>query len=328
MALSLFSGRSRVINIVINDHSIRYVEMKQKNPPVPLHFGERFLPAGIISDGKIQDFDTLANILDECIDDWKIAKREVRFTVPDSLVIIRKVSIPEDVKEDEIHGYLYLELGSSIHLPFDEPVFDTVSLSLGNGKKEILLFAAPEKYVMEYSDLFKTVRLKPLAADISPLAIYRLYHQSGMAKPNERLLSIQFDLRLVSMCIFEGNIPVFMRHIPVELSKDWDVSLGTSGTQELTFYGEMNELIFHFEDIYKEINKLMDFYRYTLTQGKKEVTRILLNGDHPMLDRIFGEMNERFDLPVDMLETSMPTGSGVELPRAFHLPLGLGLKEV
>jgi type IV pilus assembly protein PilM len=327
MALPIFSRRNRTINLVMNDHSIRYVELKQRDSLAVSGMGERFLPAGIISDGKILDFETLAFILDECINEWKIKNREVRFLVPDSLVIIRKVNIPGDVKDDEIHGYLYLELGSSIHLPFDEPVFDVVSLGVENNKREVLLFAAPEQYVSEYANLLKDARLKPIAADISPLAAYRFYHTLGLAGENEKLMTIQFDLGLVSMCIFEGTIPIFMRHIPVELQSDWEVKLGLSGAHELTYIGEANELMFQFEDIYKEINKLQDFYRYSLTHGKSSITKILLNGDHPMMSRIIGEMSERFEVQVVTLEETLP-GAGCEIPQAFYLAMGLGLKEV
>lgn len=330
MAFSFFSGRSKVVNIVLNDHSIRYVELKQKNPVIPHRYGQRFLPPGIITDGKIQDFDTLVNILDECIAEWKIAKREIRFTVPDSLVIIRKVSIPADIKEDEIHGYLYLELGSTIHLPFEDPVFDTISLGIENQKQEILIFAAPEKFVTEYADLFKMVRLKPIAADISPLAIYRLYHQNDMAHKNEVLLSVQFDLDVVSMCVFEKQIPVFMRHIPGDLKENWKVkhSRDHQSNQELVYEGEITEVTFQLEEIYRDIAKLMDFYRYSLTQGKKEVSRILVNGDHPMFNRVLSDMKDRFGIPVDTLKIGMQGGESEEVPRAFHLALGLGLKEV
>ncbi len=329
MAFSLFSGRTRAVNIVLNDHSIRYVELKQKNPAIPLHYGQRYLPPGIIADGKIQDFDTLVNILDECVADWKIAKRDIYFIVPDSLVTIRKVSVPADVKEDEIHGYLYLELGTSIHLPFEDPVFDILTLGIEDQKLEILVFAAPEKYVSEYADLFTNVKLKSVAADISPLAIYRLYHQLDLPRQNEVLLSIQFDLDVVSMCVFEGHIPVFMRHIPGDLKENWKVKRdGHNSEQEMAYEGEISELTYQLEEIYRDIAKLMDFYRFSLTYGKKEVTRILVNGDHPMLERVLSDMKERLGIPVDTLKVHMPGSEQVLLPNAFHLALGLGLKEV
>ena len=330
MAFSLFSSSNKIVNIVLNDHSIRFVELKQKNPITVNHFGERYLPPGIISDGKILDFATLSNILDECIAEWKITKREIRFIVPDSLVIIRKVTIPADINEDEIEGYLYLEMGSTIHLPFEDPVFDTLTLGTENNKKEILLFAAPEKYILEFEDLFKSVRLKPVAADISPLAIYRLYHHHDMAVKNEVLLTVQFDLDVVSLCIFEEQIPVFMRHIPGDLKDNWKLSRHREdhSSPEIVYEGEVSDIIFQLEEIYRDIAKLMDFYRFSLTQGKKEVTRLLVNGDHPMLDRAIVDMKDRFGMNVSTINMNAMGSNSEGLPVAYNLALGLGLKEV
>ncbi|MBM7653035.1 hypothetical protein [Neobacillus cucumis] len=51
-----------------------------------------------------------------------------------------------------------------------------------NGKtKDLLLFAAPEQYVMEYVDLLSRLKVNPVAADISPLSLYRLYHKLDRA---------------------------------------------------------------------------------------------------------------------------------------------------
>ena len=90
MAFSLFSRKNHIVNIIITDRCIRYLELKQAKPPVAAKWGERLLPNGLISNGKIQDYETLVMILEECVDEWKIRNRKVRFLIPESLVIIRK----------------------------------------------------------------------------------------------------------------------------------------------------------------------------------------------------------------------------------------------
>lgn len=329
MAFSLFSPRNRIVNLVINDHSIRFVELKSIHPPAAQRWGERFLPQGIISDGKIIDADSLQNILDECIDEWKIHKRPIRFIIPDSLVIIRKVTIPSDIKEDEIHGYLYLELGSTIHLPFEDPVFDIYPLADNGKTKEIMLFAAPEKFVMEYSDIFSDLKLNPLAADISPLSTYRLYHQLGQTKENEILLTAQFDLTNINMSIFENTVPYVMRHFPFAFSLEkWEIKPDKNGVN-YQYIGNIDELKRDFEDIYHEISKLMDFYRYSLYNGKKEVSKVLISGDHPLLNIIVEEMKSRYELPVSLLQLKdEANGKNEKLPYKYYLSLGLALKEV
>lgn len=54
---------------------------------------ERWLPEGLIRGGVIRDFDTLSMIVDECVQDWGIKARKVRFTVPDSFVVILQPTI-------------------------------------------------------------------------------------------------------------------------------------------------------------------------------------------------------------------------------------------
>ncbi|PLS01307.1 type IV pilus biogenesis protein PilM [Neobacillus cucumis] len=331
MAFSLFSTKNRIINLVINDHSIRFLELKQESPPTPQRWFERFLPPGIISDGKIVDIDSLSSILEECIDDWKIKRRSIRFIIPDPLVIIRKVTIPADVQEDEIKGYLYLELGSSIHLPFEEPVFDYYSLPENGKTKDLLLFAAPEQSVMDYVGLLSSLKLNPVAADISPLSLYRLYHKLDRAASDEVLFTVQFDLTSVNLCIFDETIPLVMRQFSLPFDIDhWEITRDTLGLMVCKFTGEPEELVIQFEDIFKEINKLLDFYRYSHNNNEKpDISKFLLNGDHPMLMAIYDEMKERYDIPVDFITfDSEAKSKQPSIPTNLLLPLGLALKEV
>lgn len=330
MAFSLFSAKNRIINLVLNDHSIRYVELKQANPLTAQKWCERFLPPGIISNGKITDIDSLTSILEECIGEWKIQRRQVRFIVPDPLVIIRKVTVPADIKDDEMKGYLYLELGSSIHLPFEEPVFDYYPIAKHDKTKDLLLFAAPEEFVMEYADLFSKLKLNPVAADISPLSLYRLYYHLDQTSPNEVLFTVQFDLTSATLSIIEEGVPLVMRHFPIPFDIDqWEVKYGFQEAMEIKFTGDSNELVHQFDDILKEISMLLDFYRYSLRNNKRDVTKFLIHGDHPKLNEIYDEVKERYEAPVDLLSQAMRlTEKSASVPANHLLSLGLALKEV
>lgn len=277
MALSLFIPKNRIINLVVNDHSIRFLELKHANPPVAQRWLERFLPPGIITDGKITDQNSLVSILEECISEWKIRNRSIRFIVPDPLVIIRKVTVPAEIQEDEMKGYLYLELGSTIHLPFEEPVFDFYLLANNGKSKELLLFAAPEQYVMEYSKLLAKLKLNPIEAEISPLSLYRLYYHLDKPTRNEILFTIQFDLTSVNLCIFEESIPLVMRQFPLPFNiEQWDIKREQKESTIYKFNGEISQLSLQFEDIFKEINMLFDFYRYSLNSEKKRSNQVSL----------------------------------------------------
>ncbi|EIJ79044.1 Tfp pilus assembly protein, ATPase PilM [Bacillus methanolicus PB1] len=329
MGMHFRFGNKRTINLTMKDYVIRFAELKQAYPPVISRWGERFLPPGLIKDGKIKDFEMIESILEECVEDWKIAKRPIRFLVPDQFVVIRKISIPADIQDDEIKGYLYMELGTSIHLPFDEPVFDYFPISSSDHeKKEILLFAAPEEMVTEYASLFEQVKLKPAAADISCLALYRLYFEQEKYSENENLMMMHIDLLTVNISIFEGHLPVFMRHLPLEFDvSKWDHT--TSTDQENSYSGDSQEVLNPLENIYKEAERVMNFYRYSLNQGNRQITKILIDGDHPWIEEIYKEIKVRFEIPTVTIESrtieAAPEDRAVS---PFHLNIGLGLKEV
>lgn len=323
--------KNRPVHIMIKDYVIRYVELKQTNPLVVQHFRERYLPNGIIKEGKIIDRESLSLILEECIDDWKIRKRKVFFHVPDALVVIRKITIPDDVRDDEIYGYLYMEIGTSIHLPFEEPVFDFSIIPSPQGKKEIILFAAPENMIEAYSNLLDESKLTPTVADISSLSLYRLYHQLVNANHSGQLMVVQFDVQSVNVCIFENQYPVFMRHIAMEVNLEkWDYSLFEGETDIISYEGNEQEILFALEDMYTEIARVIDFYRYTLNHGNQQVTKLFLTGDHPWMADIQKEMRRRMPVPIETIDRDLirTASNNAPLPTAFHCAVGLALKGV
>ncbi|WP_141431847.1 type IV pilus biogenesis protein PilM [Bacillus sp. 03113] len=329
MVFSLFARKNKFINFAINDHSIRFVELKQKNPPTPLRWGERKIPEGIVRDGKIIDFETLSLILEECVDEWKIKNRSVRFIVPDPFVIIRKALIPNSIKEDELKNYLFLEFGSSIHLPFEDPVYDTVLLGQKDEKQEILIIAAPEEKVLEYQELFLHAKLNPTTADISPLALYRLYHQVNDFANDERLLIVQLDFNMLNISILENTIPSFMYHMMMDIDLDkLNMDRMSKGLDHDQNIDELDELHLQFEEMYKEISRIMDFYRYSIQKGQDSISKILLNGDHPFLDQFEIDLANQFDIPIETIHFQEMTDKERCIPRSHLLAFGLALKEV
>ncbi|WP_338451466.1 pilus assembly protein PilM [Niallia oryzisoli] len=258
--------------------------------------------------------------------DWKIERRLVRLIVPDSFVIIRKITVPIDIGDDEMHGYIFMEISSSIHLPFENPVFDYVRLGQKEGKQELLLFAGPEEVIQEYAETLEEANLHPLSADISSLAHFRLYDRQSSAE-HENVMLVQVDLKSVNITIFENIKPVVMRH----LMMDVDISKWERGKNHLilnTYLGDKNDILYPLEDAYLEIDSVRNFYNYSLNQGRKLVNKLVLDGDHPWLDEIEEKLKSQFDIPVVRIERSNVVGDAEKMPSSYHLNIGLGLKEV
>ncbi|WP_078379523.1 type IV pilus biogenesis protein PilM [Sutcliffiella halmapala] len=313
------------INITFRDHVIRMVELKSLDPLVVKRTKERFLPPNIIRDGKVVDENIFRLIFEECVEDWGLKRKHVRFVVPDQYVVTRKLSIPSNIMDDEIIGHLYLELGSTIHLPFEDPVFDVHVLHRSE-TTELVLFASPEEIVSGFSRILEDYKLKPTVADASSLCLYRLYYEFGQRNEKDHLLIIHFDVSCITLSIFMGHVPVFVRTIavPQEL-KVWEVS---EANTRLEWSGDIVQFNVFLEDFLKEVERIMNFFRYSLNQGTEEVKRVLLYGDHPNLPLALSKLRERMTVKVDTYEQEVNTQDQEVVDPKYYFPLGLALKEV
>ena len=320
--LGLFNKKR--INLIIQDHVIRYLDLRQPEELDVKSSGERYLPEGVIQDGIIQERETLLTILEECVEDWGIKGREVQFLIPDSKLVIRKHQIPAEYKDEEIKGYLYLEFGSTIHLPFEDPVFDFVLLNSGDENKEILLFAASEQMVNDYSSLLVECKLKPVVADVSCVALYRLIYLKQLTSDEDHTLCLQFDIPAVQLSIFHHHKPYFFNHLKMETDyKYWNFKHHTTGVQQIEWQGDSGFIHGLIEDKLVEIERIINYYKFTINQGKQGITKVVVSGELPELSYIKGRLQSKLNVPVVLLEQS-----DHQLPPQFDVVLGLGLKEV
>ncbi|MDG5786859.1 pilus assembly protein PilM [Evansella sp. AB-P1] len=317
--------RKHMKGLQIKDHVIRYVGTKDPSLSTIESFGEKYLPKGVIEKGKIVDEPMFDSILEECVLRWGLKNKEVLFFVPDSSVFFRKISISSDLPIEEIRGYLNFEIGSTIHLPFDDAYFDFYVLNEeeenSTGKRDILFFAAPEQLVKLYSQKLEEFKLKPIVADISPLSFYRLFTHVSEAEEKEHYLFIEWDLTSINLSIFHEDKPVFMRHLPYGMDEeDWNIRMDEGMAMlvcrnDTKVEGEINDQLL-------EIERVMNFYKYTMNQGEQEITNIILAGDHPKIKLIRNKISEN-SIPFKAFNE---VNLGVHYH--FYLPLSLCLKEV
>jgi type IV pilus assembly protein PilM len=312
---SFLNKRTRVATVTIEEDAIRMVEVKSTSPLHVVCAEERSLPSGIISDGKIVDTDTLVSILSVVVDEWKLSRKAVRFLAPDEYVIIRKLTYPPDVRRDELKGHFFIEIGSTLYLPFEDPVFDVVPYTASTETKEAILIASKESILNTYEDVFEDVKMKPIVADIGPLALYRLAFSQHEFSGEEHilLLDVKNDSYIVS--IFHQHFPLFMRTVEVA---EPDESNYFSGSQTT----KMDSLI-------SEIEKLINFYRYNMNQGNEGITHVLLNGELDEWEDLLQSLELRFEVKtLTVIRETIYLEDGKAIPVRFNRALGLALKEV
>ncbi|NEU29778.1 pilus assembly protein PilM [bacterium LRH843] len=308
--------------LVIKDNVIRYVGSKRPDLVEIYVHGERYLPPGVVQDGQIVSVDTFSTIVAECMDEWDLRRKEIQFCVPDSQVIIRNHKVDSSIPDEEIKGQLYLDLGETLLLPFDDPVFDYIVLGIVNGQKDVLLFVSKEKTIQDYVEVFEELRLKPNAADLSALSAYRLFHELGKTKSDGYTMLIQVDVLLANITILYEHHPVFSRTIQTELEQtNWQAEQ-KSGSTLLTWQGDENDLQNQIEELVSEVEKVMNFYRFNVLKGEGEINQLLVCGDHPYLENITQRFKQTFSNDLICFdEKELP------LPERFYDVLGLSLKK-
>lgn len=320
------------ISLQFKDHVIRCVITKDSSATSLVDYYEKAIPEGIIEKGKIIDETNFSLILEECISSWKLKRKNIRFLVPDSSIFFRKLSLPNNLTKEEIRGHINFEIGTSIHLPFEDASFDFYVLDSGEESEsiEILFFAVPEKLLNQYVQHLEEGNTKPDVADVAALSLYRFYYLDHLDQTAEddHIMLVEWDMSSINVSVFHHHKPVFLRSIPHFLDMDnWDM------IQEdalVTWKGIHDEKIAgDLADSFTEIERVIDFYKYTMFKGEKEVSKVFLTGDHPMLLKVKKMLGNSTGLEIEMKHS---LGDFIEdqrnLTNKFLLPLSLCLKEV
>ncbi|SDK40943.1 type IV pilus biogenesis protein PilM [Sediminibacillus albus] len=318
----MLNNRKKQVNLIIKDQVIRYMVNSQSTIEGMADYGEVFLEDGVIADGKIIDKEVFLEKLHQLVNEKKWKNWPLSFCVPDSSVTIREHLVPKQLKKEEIKSYINMELQDSIRLPFNDPVIDFVITGEEGSQSKILLFAYPRERISDFLQLFGKAGLKPLVADLSSLCLYRLYFQLGLASDKEHLLLIQWGKDSIVLTAFYQKKPVFTRQVKSLLpSANWAYS---PEENDLAWQGNQEEIGQSLEEQMVMAERFMDFYQYSVMDGEQQITKVLLTGDFPYLNRVEEFMKENYHIPVQLineLEDKIP------VPGKYADVLGLSIKK-
>lgn len=311
--------------MIVKDHVIRYIELIKPN--MINTYGERRLPSGIIREGNILEKETFKMILEECIEKWNIKGAKLSFCVPDALNVIRRTTVSSQIPNDEVKGEMYFELGEKFHLPFENPILEVSVVGETEQEKEVIIVASPEKVVNDYQSIFKEVKLKPIVADVSSLSLYRLFHSLDLANHVDHFLFVQINMDSINMTVFHRDKPLFTRHIRRAIDEElWELTTNRLGIIDWTFIGEHQQLEGQIHDFSIELDRIMNFYHFSLHKGNEKVTKVVITGDHPYLDSYMEKCNNTIHVPIiNIPESICKTQNNREIPTRFHEAIGLSM---
>lgn len=301
------------------ERSIRYLVMDTQKK-ILIEKDELVFDTPIIHEGQLTNLSLLQTRLDALIKEKKWKNAKVSIVLPDDFVTIREEDIPLQLNHAEIKEYLNLHINQSIRLPFDHPKFEFHVTGKKEDVQTVLLVAYPGQQIRQFLDLLNNVSLKPEVADISSLCVYRilLHEDSKQFDSQDHVMVLQWNPADTAITVFNNGLPQFNRHTRSQrLLDNW--KLYKDGRWEWLQSDE--ELMDSLTDQLNGLERFVEFYRYSVMDGKESISDIVLSGYFPDLNRLRELIAERFSVRVH----------SVNLPDAFSqadaVLYGLTLKE-
>ncbi|UPW84311.1 type IV pilus biogenesis protein PilM [Lysinibacillus sp. Ag94] len=313
------------VSIEIKDYILRAIVAKGADPSQWKGY-EMPLAQGIVEGSVIQDEMELFDVMKNDVAKWAGKKQNARIFVPDTSVLLKSFEHPDDIEWNELKGYVEMELGQSIHLPFQDPLIDVYDPDPNDG--QAMLFAAPSEEVTKMIGLLLDATLDPQAADIRALCNIRLLEHLQLIKDDRTYLIADWSINELSISIFSFGQLEFLRY------QSFDTDLSKWEPKEM----EEHRFSYHLEaeDEYRmiltdqmlEIDRIMNFFKFSLHKGEKSVDEMIILGDNPLLSTVKEFLENNFSIPIIMLNDSIIQKSFPQFSEQFASLIGLALKEV
>ncbi|MUV36826.1 hypothetical protein JNUCC1_00630 [Lentibacillus sp. JNUCC-1] len=288
--------------MVVTNRVIRYAFHKNHTPDSIVVHGERELPEGTMHDGKIADPKAFENTVQQLVQEHRWKRKDLAFCLVDDTVVIRDLDVPATLSKEEAVGYVRTQIGNSFYLPFNDPALAIDLLDSEEGTTKVRVYAYPKDKINTYKKAFSDAGLQPVIADLTSLSVYRYFYQTA-ENPAEHVLLIHWNRDALMLTAFKHHKAVFSRYMKIAA----DEEMTAEQADQI-----INEYII-------EINRITDFYQYSITKGVHRVEQLVVSGDFSFLPVVKQKLAERLTLPIhDFPET--------ELSDAYIDVIGLGLK--
>lgn len=260
------------------------------------------LMEGMFDGDTLVDEMALYELMKELLDKWGLKRLDVRFFVPESTVMMKSFEHPDDVATENLKGFVEMELGRSIHLPYSQPLLDVYDFKQGDG--EATLFAAPSEEIVKMAGLLDDLSLHPSVAEIRALASIRFFEEVKNIESTKSYLIMEWSIAGVSISIYSGGKVEFLRYQLIETERsNWIISMkDEEAIYEYT--GDVEEYRGQLIDQVAEIDRILNFYRFSLYKGEKAVDEIIIFGDTPEMEYIYSEMAANLVTPIQYFDDS------------------------
>ncbi|RPJ97349.1 pilus assembly protein PilM [Rummeliibacillus sp. TYF005] len=278
-------------------------------------------------DGIIEDELAFFELLKDHVKNWGIKGQNVSFYVPESTVMMKAIEHPQELEDVvSIKQYVEMEIGRTIHLPFENPLIDIYDAKQGDGKATI--FATNAEEVQKVVGLLTDAGLTPVVADIKVISLIRLVNLLLPNLVNTTTLLANWSINELSLVIYSFGEVEFLRFQTIETERSKWQSRYTEDDFDYFYNDEISQYQNALFEPLAEIERIINFYQYSLNKGEKGVDQIVVLGDSPELKYIAEMLESQVTLPVHILTDQVMEEEFPNFKASQASLISLALKEV
>ncbi|WP_229520926.1 type IV pilus biogenesis protein PilM [Paenibacillus sp. GM2] len=243
----------------------------------------------------------------------RLSGSKAHLAAPTGQSFIRILRVPK-VKPRQQRQVTALEIEGSLRFPFEQPIIDYHWMDerpgdLEQGMLPTFVAAVPRPLIVKMVDLLETAGLRIESVDLGAIALSRILQRQNQLE-QECVMVIFFKEKEAEVYLYNRGIPDFIRTFSLEqVSED-----------------SLNN--WRYSEIVSSVTRIINFYEYTLHEGKERISTIILAGSasdkgmiRQQLNTAFGQVNV---LELDVQEYFTTVSSDCQ--DSYAIALGLALK--
>lgn len=328
-------AKSRELAIVIDENCIRFLEVTLKKNQIFKIHKHLVIDNNLLQDSGNLDKFKFRHILKTTIKEFKIKAQTVHVVIPSSLAIVRQQIMP-NLPGKELKQMVNFEIGNTIHLPFEMPVFDIVKTNSeqpadneqGEDTCQVAIVAASGKVVYPLVEILKENKLRPKTIDIPALSLYRLFSFINPDLKDEPVLLGYLTRFGIDLHILDKGILGFTRHIPFEMGDFINEDLKNKELNDQMLLNKIQEQDNNnsfFAALSHEIERAIDFYQYTLNNRDRKIQGCYLASNIDFSDQFYQYLQDRVDIELSPLYYQRDDLTEEEAKQYKGFEVGLGM---
>jgi Tfp pilus assembly PilM family ATPase len=194
---------------------------------------------------------------------------------------------------------------------------------------DVMLVASPLELIEEYAAVVQSAGLTALSIEFKALSLYRIIEKTSLIPAESTFVVVDINDYAVDLSIFHTGQLKITRNIPMNFQE-----LQDGGQQDqigllLQFSDPKSQLLDAVSELSSELERLMNFFRYSLNNRNQEFDHIVVSGDLETLPEIISILKDRFSQQIIAMHTPAIQSDVQEIEHVFPsiaVPIGLALR--